>query len=163
MSDPLRGSGFITTMFPFRHHYETFKQFDHTGHIIHLDHGRGFGKAHQDEVTKILAPMTQCCMIRKSTLETLLNFHNSDETLGKSLKKSLKSDPVNPVLLEPHFEALDRRVELILKTVRDCIIKKAGNTTEVIRSETYCTAPHSGCSADLRREKQWKYQIWYIL
>ena len=122
------------SLFPFRHHYETFKQFDHTGHIIHLDHGRGFGKAHQDEVTKILAPMTQCCMIRKSTLETLLNFHNSDETLGKSLKKSLKSDPVNPVLLEPHFEALDRRVELILKTVRDCIIKKAGNTTEVIFS-----------------------------
>lgn len=40
---------------------------------IHLDHGRGFGRAFHDEIS-ILAPVLQCCMIRASTLETLLKW-----------------------------------------------------------------------------------------
>lgn len=39
--------------------------------LIHLDHGRAFGKPKHDEVS-ILAPLYQCCIIRKSTLEKLL-------------------------------------------------------------------------------------------
>lgn len=38
---------------------------------IHLDHGRGFGRPFHDELS-ILAPVLQCCMLRASTLETLL-------------------------------------------------------------------------------------------
>lgn len=38
---------------------------------LRYDHGRAFGKAFHDEL-KILAPMLQCCLIRSSTLKTLL-------------------------------------------------------------------------------------------
>ena len=45
---------------------------------IHLDHGRGFGRPFHDEIS-ILAPVLQCCLIRSSTLETLLKWvWNSD-------------------------------------------------------------------------------------
>ena len=54
-----------------RHHYETFKIFGNETFLIHLDHGRAFGKAKHDEIS-ILAPLIQCCAIRKSTLEKLL-------------------------------------------------------------------------------------------
>lgn len=38
---------------------------------LRYDHGRAFGKAFHDEL-KILAPMLQCCLIKSSTLQTLL-------------------------------------------------------------------------------------------
>jgi hypothetical protein len=38
---------------------------------LHLDHGRGFGKPFHDELS-ILAPILQCCMLRQSTLQTLV-------------------------------------------------------------------------------------------
>ena len=54
-----------------RHHYETFKVFGNDTFPLHLDHGRGFGKPFHDEIS-CLAPLVQCCMIRQSTLATLL-------------------------------------------------------------------------------------------
>lgn len=56
-----------------RHHYETFSIFGNDSFPIHLDHGRAFGKAFHDELS-ILAPVIQCCHIRKSTMETLLRY-----------------------------------------------------------------------------------------
>lgn len=41
------------------------------------------------------------------------------------MRESLAKDPVNPVLWQPHLDALDRRVDLILKGVRDCIQKNS--------------------------------------
>lgn len=43
------------------------------------------------------------------------------------MRESMASDPINgiaPILLEPHLEALDRRVDIILSTFRDCIKNK---------------------------------------
>ncbi|XP_036139394.1 uncharacterized protein LOC105833721 isoform X1 [Monomorium pharaonis] len=54
-----------------RHHYETFRIFGNDSFTLHLDHGRGFGKPFHDE-TSILAPLLQCCIIRQTTLSTLL-------------------------------------------------------------------------------------------
>ena len=54
-----------------RHHYETFRVFGNDTFPLHLDHGRGFGRPFQDELS-ILAPVLQCCLIRQSTLSTLL-------------------------------------------------------------------------------------------
>ena len=51
-------------------------------------------------------------------------FHNGPEPLSTVLRKSLLSDPLNPVLVEGHFQAIDRRVERILITVRSCIQQK---------------------------------------
>ena len=54
-----------------RHHYETFKAFGNNTFPLHLDHGRGFGRPYHDELS-ILAPVLQCCLLRRSTLATLL-------------------------------------------------------------------------------------------
>lgn len=105
-----------------RHHYETFKLFGNDTFPLHLDHGRGFGKPFHDELS-ILAPVLQCCMIRQSTLESLLKFHNGPVKLSAALRKSLDDDPLAPILWEPHLEALDRRVQIILRGIRDCVQK----------------------------------------
>ncbi|XP_055705963.1 extracellular serine/threonine protein CG31145 isoform X1 [Phlebotomus papatasi] len=106
-----------------RHHYETFKIFGNDTFPLHLDHGRGFGKPFHDELT-ILAPVLQCCLIRASTLETLLRFHNG-KRLSESMRDSMAKDPIAPVLWEPHLEALDRRVGIILQGIRDCLKKNS--------------------------------------
>ena len=85
-----------------------------TAYPIHLDHGRGFGRPHVDELS-ILAPIYQCCMMRSSTLNTLVKFHKGPQSLGDALKQSLKSDAISPVLLDDQFVAVDRRVSLILQ------------------------------------------------
>ncbi|XP_008197278.2 extracellular serine/threonine protein CG31145 isoform X2 [Tribolium castaneum] len=104
-----------------RHHYETFRLFGNDTFPLHLDHGRGFGRPFHDELS-ILAPILQCCMLRQSTLQTLMKFHNGPK-LSEAMRESLGRDPVAPVLWEPHLEALDRRVEIILRGIRDCLQK----------------------------------------
>lgn len=54
-----------------RHHYETFRLFGNDTFLLHLDHGRGFGSHSHDEIS-ILAPLRQCCIIRHTTLRTIL-------------------------------------------------------------------------------------------
>ncbi|KAL1494378.1 hypothetical protein ABEB36_009986 [Hypothenemus hampei] len=106
-----------------RHHYETFKLFGNDTFTLHLDHGRGFGKPFHDEIS-ILAPLLQCCLIRRSTLETLIRFHNGPGLkLSEAMRESMSRDPVAPILWEPHLVALDRRVEIVLKGIRDCLQK----------------------------------------
>ena len=70
-------------------------------------------------------------MIRFSTLDKLFNFQNSKISLGQSLKQNLESDPVSPVLLDAHYEAVDRRVHKILEIIRNCF-SKAENANEII-------------------------------
>lgn len=113
-----------------RHHYETFKLFGNESAPIHLDHGRGFGKSKHDEMS-ILAPVYQCCLVRQSTLRTLLSFvTQSGNRLSKLMKKSMASDPVSPILIGAHFDALDRRVHKVLSVVDKCLKNK--HFTEVI-------------------------------
>ncbi|XP_076324987.1 extracellular serine/threonine protein CG31145-like isoform X1 [Tachypleus tridentatus] len=106
-----------------RHHYETFKIFGKESFPLHLDHGRGFGKPHHDEVS-ILAPIYQCCLIRQSTLKQMLELYLGPERLSSLMRKSLSKDPVNPVLTEAHLLALDRRLRIILDVIRDCLQEK---------------------------------------
>ena len=57
-------------------------------------------------------------MIRSSTLATLLKYHTSPQSLGDALSESLKKDALNsynPILLDAHFKAIDRRVGIILQ------------------------------------------------
>lgn len=39
------------------------------------------------------------------------------------MRESMGVDPVSPILWEPHLEALDRRVVIILQGIRDCLKK----------------------------------------
>ena len=62
-----------------RHHYETFKSFGNKSYPIHLDHGRGFGKANHDEMS-ILAPLYQVFNHDEmSILAPLYQVFNHDE------------------------------------------------------------------------------------
>lgn len=107
-----------------RHHYETFLSFGNNSSPLHLDHGRGFGKPNHDELS-ILAPLYQCCLLRRSTLRRLLSFHNGPEPLSAAMRRSLRRDPVDPVLTEPHLSALDRRVQLVLEVLRECVSERS--------------------------------------
>ena len=126
-----------------RHHYETFKVFGNNTFPLHLDHGRGFGLPRHDELS-ILAPLQQCCLLRKVTLKKLLQFnagtmksmvssitlgyHQDDHpfvSLSEAMRRSMSTDPVSPVLSEANLLALDRRVFLILSTLRECLSVKS--------------------------------------
>lgn len=48
-------------------------------------------------------------------------FHNGAKPLSQVMSESLSVDPISPVLWQPHLEALDRRVGIILQSIRDCI------------------------------------------
>lgn len=39
------------------------------------------------------------------------------------MRDTMSRDPIAPVLWEPHLEALDRRVVIILQGIRDCLKK----------------------------------------
>uniref|UniRef100_A0A8C8BJB4 FAM20C golgi associated secretory pathway kinase n=1 Tax=Otus sunia TaxID=257818 RepID=A0A8C8BJB4_9STRI len=105
-----------------RHHYETFEKFGNETFIIHLDNGRGFGKYSHDELS-ILVPLNQCCRIRKSTYLRLQLLAKEEYKLSLLMKESLQKDKIAPILYQPHLEAMDRRLRIVLKAVSDCIEK----------------------------------------
>lgn len=76
----------------------------------------------------------------------MYSFQSGSKPLSAVMRDSLAKDPVAPgkilnapifisntkivcsffiVIWEPHLEALDRRVDIILKGVRDCILKNS--------------------------------------
>ncbi|KAM9391738.1 extracellular serine/threonine protein kinase FAM20C-like [Pholidichthys leucotaenia] len=105
-----------------RHHYETFEKFGNDTFLLHLDNGRAFGRHSQDEPS-ILAPLQQCCRIRRSTLLRLHMLSLSDFRLSDVMRESLAQDPlasVAPLLSEPHLSALDRRLATVLQVIKTC-------------------------------------------
>ncbi|XP_066490263.1 extracellular serine/threonine protein kinase FAM20C-like [Tiliqua scincoides] len=106
-----------------RHHYETFEKFGNDTFFLHLDNGRGFGRHSHDEMS-ILAPLQQCCIIRKSTFLRLQLLAMDPYRLSDVMRESLASDPLSPVLSELHLEALDRRLQKVLAMVENCIQKQ---------------------------------------
>lgn len=108
-----------------RHHYETFSLFGNETYPIHLDQGRAFGKTRHDEMS-ILAPLYQCCLVRRTTLATLMRFHHGPHRLSYLMRKSLTGDPLNahnPILTAAHLEAMDRRIAIVLRVIRHCLRK----------------------------------------
>lgn len=52
------------------------------------------------------------------------SFQNGPKPLSQLMEESMASDPltkIQPILWTPHLEALDRRVSIILSTLRECI------------------------------------------
>ncbi|OCT61565.1 extracellular serine/threonine protein kinase FAM20C [Xenopus laevis] len=127
-----------TTVFDFlignmdRHHYETFEKFGNETFIIHLDNGRGFGKYTHDELS-ILVPLNQCCRIKKSTYLRLQLLAKEEYLLSSVMEESLLQDKLAPILYQPHLEALDRRLRIVLRAVSDCIEKYSYN--EVVEDD----------------------------
>lgn len=84
-------------------------------------------------------PHTHACTytphrLRETTWQKLLSLQSSKEgPLSKVLDKSLKRDPVYPILTKNHLEAMDRRHTIIVKAVELCI-KKHGRDTVIVSS-----------------------------
>ncbi|XP_076025787.1 extracellular serine/threonine protein kinase FAM20C [Genypterus blacodes] len=106
-----------------RHHYETFEKFGNETFIIHLDNGRGFGKHSHDELS-ILVPLTQCCRVRKSTHLRLQLLAKEEYKLSSLVAESLVRDRLSPILIQPHLDAMDRRLRQALRVLADCIEKE---------------------------------------
>lgn len=106
-----------------RHHYETFEKFGNNTFLLHLDNGRGFGRHSYDDLS-ILAPLQQCCRIKKSTLQRLELLHTEPYRLSDVMRESLSMDPLTPILSEAHLLALDRRLGTILNVARECFKKQ---------------------------------------
>ncbi|XP_068119686.1 pseudokinase FAM20A [Hyperolius riggenbachi] len=103
-----------------RHHYEIFTKFGDDGLLLHLDNARGFGQHSRDEMT-ILAPLYQCCLVKEDTWQRLNLLTLPDYRLSDVMRESLSHDHLTTILTEPHLQALDRRLKIILKVVEDCI------------------------------------------
>ena len=72
--------------------------------VLISSHGGGrFGLAKTDDVTK-MAALTQCCNIRLSTLEKLLEFGLGNSPISFAMRKSLEKDLVAPVLTEDYLK-----------------------------------------------------------
>ncbi|XP_077067778.1 extracellular serine/threonine protein kinase FAM20C [Siphateles boraxobius] len=106
-----------------RHHYETFEKFGNETFIIHLDNGRGFGKHSHDEMS-ILVPLTQCCRVKRTTYLRLQLLAKEEFQLSSLMEESLMQDQLAPILIQPHLEAMDRRLRLVLKVLADCVEKE---------------------------------------
>uniref|UniRef100_A0A8C2YCB9 Extracellular serine/threonine protein kinase FAM20C-like n=1 Tax=Coturnix japonica TaxID=93934 RepID=A0A8C2YCB9_COTJA len=107
-----------------RHHYETFEKFGNDTFLLHLDNGRGFGTHSRDEMS-ILAPLQQCCSIKKSTYLRLRLLATEPYRLSELLREALAADRLAPVLAEPHLQALDRRLGKVLAAVGRCLATAA--------------------------------------
>ncbi|KAK5605592.1 Extracellular serine/threonine protein kinase fam20c [Crenichthys baileyi] len=106
-----------------RHHYETFEKFGNETFIIHLDNGRGFGKHSHDEMS-ILVPLVQCCRVRKSTHLRLQLLAKEEYKLSVLMAESMTRDRLNPILIQLHLDAMDRRLRLVLNALSECIDKE---------------------------------------
>ena len=65
-----------------------------------------------------------------------MKLYTGPDRLSTLMEKSLASDPVAPVLLPGHLNALDRRLKKILLTVAKCL-ESGASPTRVIISDKF--------------------------
>ncbi|KAF4520699.1 hypothetical protein B566_EDAN012486 [Ephemera danica] len=109
-----------------RHHYELLGNSTRAA-VLLLDNGKSFGNPKVDHID-ILAPLYQCCMLRRSTWERLLLFTGG--ALSRASELTLGGSHVTPVLSQAHLAALDRRLKLVLAAVYAC--SNANDVTSVL-------------------------------
>lgn len=63
--------------------------------------------------------------IKKSTYLRLQLLATQPYRLSDLLREALAADPLAPVLVEPHLQALDRRLGKVLAVVEHCLAKAA--------------------------------------
>jgi len=101
-----------------RHHYEVFKDVPNSC-VLLIDNGKSFGNPYVDELT-ILAPLYNCCVIRKSTYQRLMLFAKSG-SLSQAIQELTIDDPLSPLLTSAHYRSLDRRIKTVLEVISLCI------------------------------------------
>ncbi|PIK50192.1 putative extracellular serine/threonine protein kinase FAM20C [Apostichopus japonicus] len=116
-----------------RHNYNTLRNFNNFTSTIHYDHGRAFGRYKEDDILA-LAALKQCCILRNSTYQRLLLLDKDEYKLGDVMRESLSLDPIAPVLYEPHYDALNRRLGIVIKEVKRCI-EYSESESDVLKAE----------------------------
>ncbi|CAH1163612.1 unnamed protein product [Phaedon cochleariae] len=92
-----------------RHHYETLGN-----NVIWLDNGKGLGNPYIHHID-ILAPLYQCCMLRKYTWKSLL------ELTGGKIKQNLELMPdIQTLTTQEHLTAIEERLLLVFATFEFC-------------------------------------------
>lgn len=81
--------------------------------------------------------------IKRKTLLHLQLLAQAEYRLSDVMRESLLEDQLTPVLTEPHLLALDRRLQIILKTVEDCI-EAHGERRVIADGSAQHSAPDSG-------------------
>ena len=99
-------------------HYIVSDDSDAHGLTIRLDHGRAFCSFSDDELDVMLAPIRQCCTLRKETYDVLRGFARG--VLARRWRKAMATDPLAPVMAENWFFAIERRLQKILELVDEC-------------------------------------------
>lgn len=101
-----------------RHHYEVFKDKSPKAMMIMLDNAKSFGNPNLHDES-ILAPLRQCCILRRSTYVRLLEM--KDGVLTELLEHAMKKDPIYPILNNLHLAAMNYRLNVLLATIGDCV------------------------------------------
>ena len=102
-----------------RHHFEKMSTLGNNPFLLHIDNGRSFGKPFNDDLS-ILAPFTQCCLMRYSTYQRLKYLYKNN--FASLLDESLKADPLYPILTSSHLNAINRRMTIIFKELNTCFV-----------------------------------------
>ncbi|XP_057371540.1 glycosaminoglycan xylosylkinase-like [Daphnia carinata] len=100
-----------------RHHYEVIDGSSDAA-VLLLDNGKSFGRPDFDYID-ILAPLYQCCVIRKSTYNRLEMVESGP--LGALIEKlTLKDSLIGPLLTNEHVQAINRRLGKVIQTIELC-------------------------------------------
>ncbi|XP_063596016.1 glycosaminoglycan xylosylkinase-like [Penaeus indicus] len=91
--------------------------------VVLIDNAKSVGNAFVDWMD-ILAPILQCCRMRRTTYEKLIFL--SGGGLSQVMQELLDYDPVAPVLTPAHLRAFDRRILHILAAMNACMVAKGG-------------------------------------
>lgn len=76
-------------------------------------------------------PSSLVSRVRKSTYLRLQLLAKEDYQLSSLMEESLLRDRLSPVLIQPHLQAMDRRLRLVLQVLAGCIEKEGhGNVVE---------------------------------
>nr|XP_027220605.1 glycosaminoglycan xylosylkinase-like [Penaeus vannamei] len=105
-----------------RHNYAHFTGLSGSP-VVLIDNGKSFGDAGVDFMD-ILAPVLQCCRLRRSTHARLVLL--SGGGLSRALRELLRLDPLAPVLADAHLRALDRRLAHVLAALSACSEREGG-------------------------------------
>lgn len=62
--------------------------------------------------------------MRKSTYQRLQLLAKEDYRLSALMEESLLQDRLSPVLIQPHLQAMDRRLQVVLQVLAGCIEKE---------------------------------------
>lgn len=68
--------------------------------------------------------------MRKSTYLRLQLLAKEDYQLSSLMEESLLHDRLSPVLIQPHLQAMDRRLQLVLQVLAGCIEKEGYSVVE---------------------------------